>query len=144
MFLISSCSCLCLVHWSQVLSREWRCSWSSADRWCSNYIWVINKYITHWGVTYIRGLAVNVLAVSYGWHNPPSCVVLYASKCPSYGNWNPLWCCNDHSYAAGGQKFHNSQPLDDRRCQRSPALNQDLLGETGNIRQMYGKTSQLI
>ena len=27
------------IHWSQVLllSREWRCSWSSADRRCSNY-----------------------------------------------------------------------------------------------------------
>ena len=32
-------SCLCPVHWSQVLSQEWRCSWSSADRHCSNYIW---------------------------------------------------------------------------------------------------------
>ena len=36
-----SCSCLCPVHWRQVLSWEWRCSWSSADRRCSNYIWVI-------------------------------------------------------------------------------------------------------
>ena len=31
MFLVSSCSCLCPIQWSQVLSREWRCSWSSAD-----------------------------------------------------------------------------------------------------------------
>ena len=31
MLLVSSCSCLCPIHWSQVLSREWRCSWSSAD-----------------------------------------------------------------------------------------------------------------
>ena len=44
-FHMSSCSGLCPVHWSQVLSREWRCSWSSADRWCSNYIWVINNFI---------------------------------------------------------------------------------------------------
>ena len=29
---VSSCNCLCPIHWSQVLSREWRCSWSSADR----------------------------------------------------------------------------------------------------------------
>ena len=28
MFLVASCSCLCPIHWSQVLSREWRCSWS--------------------------------------------------------------------------------------------------------------------
>ena len=38
-FLISSFSCLCPIHWSQVLSRWWRCSWSSTDRRCPNYIW---------------------------------------------------------------------------------------------------------
>ena len=32
MLLVSSCICLCPIYWSQVLSREWRCSWSSADR----------------------------------------------------------------------------------------------------------------
>ena len=26
---------------------EWRCSWSSTDRRCSNYIWVINNYVAH-------------------------------------------------------------------------------------------------
>ena len=26
---VSSCSCLCRINWSQTLSREWRCSWSS-------------------------------------------------------------------------------------------------------------------
>ena len=31
----------------KVLSGEWRCSWSSADRRCSNYIWVINKLIAY-------------------------------------------------------------------------------------------------
>ena len=31
MFLLSSCTCLCAIYWSQVLSRKWRCSWSSAD-----------------------------------------------------------------------------------------------------------------
>ena len=45
MLLVSSCSCLCPIHWSQMLSREWRCSWSRTDRWCSNYIWVINNFI---------------------------------------------------------------------------------------------------
>ena len=30
-----------------VLSREWRCSWSSADRRCSNYICVINNFIAY-------------------------------------------------------------------------------------------------
>ena len=38
-----SCGCFCPIHWSQVFSRVWRCSWSSADRQCTNYIWVINK-----------------------------------------------------------------------------------------------------
>ena len=45
-FLISSCSCLCPIQLSQVLSWKWRCSWSSADRRCSNYIWVINNFIS--------------------------------------------------------------------------------------------------
>ena len=58
MFFVWSCSCLCSIHWSQVLSREWRCSWISADWWCSNYIWVINNFIAYEGVTYIRGLTV--------------------------------------------------------------------------------------
>ena len=49
MFLVSSCSGLCPIHWSQVSSREWRCSWSSADRPCSNYIWVINNFIASKG-----------------------------------------------------------------------------------------------
>ena len=56
MFLISSCSCLCPIYWCQALSREWRCSWSSADRQCSNYIWVINSVITYWGASYIKDL----------------------------------------------------------------------------------------
>ena len=53
MFLVSSCSCLCPIYWSIVLCWEWRCSWSSADRRCSNYIWVINNLIAHKGATYI-------------------------------------------------------------------------------------------
>ena len=61
MFLVSSCSCLCSIQWSQVLSREWRCSWSSADRRCSNYIWVIDNLITHQGAAYIRDLTVCLL-----------------------------------------------------------------------------------
>ena len=44
----------------QVLSGEWRCSWSSADRRCSNYIWVINNFIASESATYIRGLMVNL------------------------------------------------------------------------------------
>ena len=47
--------CLGLNELSQVLSWEWRCSWSNADIRCSNYIWVINNFIACYGVTYIRG-----------------------------------------------------------------------------------------
>ena len=59
MILVSSCCCLCPTHWSQVLSREWRCCWSSADRRCSNYIWVIDNFIAFYGASYIRDLTVN-------------------------------------------------------------------------------------
>ena len=47
MILVSSCSCLSPVHWNQGLNRQRRCSWSSADRRCSNYIWVVNDYIPY-------------------------------------------------------------------------------------------------
>ena len=47
-----------------MLSREWRCSWSSADRRCSNYIWVINNFIACWGAPYIRYLMVLFNSVS--------------------------------------------------------------------------------
>ena len=59
MFLVSSCSCLCLIHWNQGLSREWRCSRSSADRRCAYYIWGINNFLGAWGATYIRSLTVS-------------------------------------------------------------------------------------
>ena len=58
MILVSSCNCLCPIHWSQVLSREWICSWSSADRRCSNYTLVIANSISFWGASCIRGLTV--------------------------------------------------------------------------------------
>ena len=64
MILVLSCSCLCLIHWSQVLSWEWRCSWSSADRRCSNYIWVIKNFIDHQGASYIRGLTVCLFCIT--------------------------------------------------------------------------------
>ena len=53
-----SCSCLWAIYWDQVLSGEWSCSWSSADRRCSNYIWVINNFIAYLSASYIRDLTV--------------------------------------------------------------------------------------
>ena len=58
MFLVSSCSYGCPIQWSQVFSWEWRCSWSSADRRCSNYIRVIDNFIALYSSTYIRDLTV--------------------------------------------------------------------------------------
>ena len=55
-FIVSSFSCLCPIHWSQVFSREWRYGWSSTHRHCSNYIWVINNFIAYKGATHSRGL----------------------------------------------------------------------------------------
>ena len=51
---------------NQVLSRRWRCSWSSADRRCSNYIWLISNFIAYSGGFYIRGLTVHVTCVGTG------------------------------------------------------------------------------
>ena len=62
---MSSCSCLYPIHWSQVLSQVCRCSWSSAGRRCSNYIWVINRFIAYQGVTYVR--AFTILLVIESW-----------------------------------------------------------------------------
>ena len=77
MFLVSSCRCLRSMHWSQVLSWEWRCSWSSADRRCSNYIWVINNFIAYEGATYIRGFTV--------WYP-------FVTSWSCLGSWCHSWC----------------------------------------------------
>ena len=63
MFLVSSCSYFGRIQWRQVLSREWRCSWSSADRRCSNYIWVIDNCIAYKGAAYVRDLTVCTIVV---------------------------------------------------------------------------------
>ena len=60
------------------ISRGWRCSWSSADRQCSNYIWVINNYIAYLCTTYIGGLMLVLRLTpnrehSCGWTVTHSC-----------------------------------------------------------------------
>ena len=84
MILISSCSCLCPIRWSQMWNWERRCCWSSAYRRCSNYIWVINIFIAYWGVTYSKELTVycipwstNKNNVHFTLLNGPSFVELY-------------------------------------------------------------------
>ena len=59
----SYCNWLCPIQWSQVLSREWRCSWSSADRRCSNYIWVVDYFIAYQSASYIRDFTVLVFVM---------------------------------------------------------------------------------
>ena len=87
MILVSSCICLCPIYWSRVLSREWRCSWSSADRRCSNYIWVINNLIAYKGASYIRNLTVVQLHVpSHCWH-----MSKYTNIYPCFLKINSTW-----------------------------------------------------
>ena len=87
-----------LVHWIHGLRREWRCSWSSTDRQCSNYIWVINNFIAYPGVPHIRGLgyigsitfALQVPFHIYTWNpkliiNVPADVLLLKGAKPSAG-----------------------------------------------------------
>ena len=59
MILVSHCCCLCSIYLKEVLSWEWRCSCSSADRRCSNYIKVINNLIAYYDASYIRNFMVH-------------------------------------------------------------------------------------
>ena len=67
-----------------MISPEWRCSWSSADRRCSNYIWVIDNVIAYKGASCIRGFTVflSFRIEEYG-RNQQGCVIweLYQSLC---------------------------------------------------------------
>ena len=76
-----SCSCLCPIHWSHVLSWEWRCGWSSADRRCCNYIWVISNLIAYKGASYIRGFMVALLH-EHGWSDlyKRTCYVVFQNN----------------------------------------------------------------
>ena len=69
MILVSSFVCLCPIYWSRVLSREWRCSQSSADRRCPNYIWVINNSIAYKCASYIIDLTVVDFVYGMGYRN---------------------------------------------------------------------------
>ena len=50
-----------------MFSREWRCSRSSAHWQCSNYIWVIKKFIAYKGAIYIRSLTVTAVTNTLEW-----------------------------------------------------------------------------
>ena len=100
MFLILSGSCFCPIHWSQVLSWEWRCSWSSADRRCSNYIWVIDHFIAYQVTIYMIGLTV--------------CSLLY---CKNYKSiqvmflYIPWWCHDVQTLSASLTLCERNPPV---------------------------------
>ena len=79
---------------SQVLSQEWRCSGSSTDRRCSNYIWVTNNFIAYWGAAYIRGFAVPASEVLIRLiHCPPGIIdfqIHVKDRCLEHFLWNCL------------------------------------------------------
>ena len=56
-FLVLFCSCLCPIDWRQVLSREWRCSWSSA--------WGLRKWVHYWKVTFLNAFCLNYIFLSW-------------------------------------------------------------------------------
>ena len=58
---LSRLAVVCPIHFSEVLSLEWRCSWSNVDRLCSNYIRVIKNVIAYYCAICIRGFTVHLL-----------------------------------------------------------------------------------
>ena len=104
MSLVSSCSCLSTIYWSQVLSREWRCSWSSADRRCSNYVWMVNIFIAYQGATYIINLTVNSLQANDAiwWHRSGSTLAYLMACCLTA----PSHYLNQHWLVIKGLLWH--------------------------------------
>ena len=90
MFLVSACSCLCAIYWSQVFSGEWRCSWSSADRRCSNYIWFDGDLGNDWrkfDAMYISH--VNMIDKMQSTHY--SIVMPYGDRDTTIPRWRTQW-----------------------------------------------------
>ena len=93
-------SCLGAIYWSQVLSSERRCRWSSANRRCSNYIWVIRKFITYYDAPYIGGLTVSHYLFRK-WLGTEQVASHYLSQCRTrsmliYDITRPQWIKDDH------------------------------------------------
>ena len=66
MFSISTCICRFPIHSNQVLRRECRCDWSSADTPCSNFIWVSNRFLSCIVTASIKGLTVHANSCENG------------------------------------------------------------------------------
>ena len=80
---------LSAIYWSQVLSGEWRCSWSSADRPCS-YIWVINNLIAYWSVSHKRLDSMVCIQCNAAITWPVISNILTKDTHPLWG-WS-MWC----------------------------------------------------
>ena len=75
---------VCAIRWNQMLSPEWGCSWNSANRRYSNYIWVMSNVIDYKGVPYIRGLTVYSQLIHRGF------VTWNGKICGNIGSGNAL------------------------------------------------------
>ena len=145
MILVLSCGCLRPIHWSHVLSREWRCSWSSADRRCCNYIWVINNFIANQGATYIRGLTVIIASDMMIPLHGNAFRITYPFCGESYGHWwipltkgQQCWALMLFFMSAWTNPWTNSWTLGDLRCygrnlQNISISTHWLLGNSSNI-----------
>ena len=99
------------IHCSQVLRREWRCSWSSAHMWSSNYTWVIKKFIVYWRL--ILEIWRYHFALPYTYESyypccPTHCLYFYGTKCRYILKWKNRvdWhIMAIHSLDKGSQTF---------------------------------------
>ena len=91
MFLVSSCSCLNPVSRSHALSWEWRCCWSSADRRCSNYIWVINNLIAHQGALILEIWRLCFCALKQSDYRTEDCLKLVSFSLDTHFHINSVW-----------------------------------------------------
>ena len=114
MLLVSSRSGLWPLHWNQALSREWSCRWSSADRRCSNYIWVINNFIAYHGTSYVRDLTViqwnlynktgKTLLKTHKFHHLPGTV--FTKSCLFSLSWETTSLERPQNWVVSLYRFH--------------------------------------
>ena len=133
MFLVLSCNCLYPICCRQVLSREWRCSWSSADRRCSNYIWVINNLIAYWSATYIRDLTVINTRPSYltSWSIKKTDQFCFGSS-------------HDTKHATSRYDSPNRYDKDISDMTVSPGVNESRWNNINGEQKIYGHTTRCL
>ena len=108
--------CLYPIHWSQMLSWEWRCRWSSADRRCSNYIWMSSGLdIKHLVYMPIGHMVLKIDEPCKNFHMPsqylykPCKAYVYCWEnkyMPWLKNHLPSRACKHKSLCALGQDLH--------------------------------------